>query len=365
MWPRRVGRPSGPVRPPADVGDADLGPAEVLGQPVDAGEQLGSGEGTHPPRIIGARGDAPSCPTTRSSPRSGPPCRRPRPGSTSTRPSRGPIPAEVHRAMAELADWELAVGRRLRGPSTRGPPADGRGASGRGGGGGGRSRARSPSSTRARRPGRGGPASSTGDRAIGRHGRRRRVSADGPDRRPPGAARASSLGTVDGPAGRGRRPDRRRRSRRRLVPGTRLVWLSHVAGRQRDRPAGRPDRGARPTPGAPSWRSTGRRRSGRSRSTSGVSARTSTRSRPRRGCSVPTGSGRSTSARRCSTGRVDFPADVRRRGVGPSVGGGRDPRLVARRPGRASRPSVTGFARSVAWLSMYVGWAWIHGGRPG
>jgi L-cysteine/cystine lyase len=52
-------------------------------------------------------------------------------------------------------------------------------------------------------------------------------------------------------------------------------------------------------------------------------------------------------------------------GFGPGPGEGQDQgrgRLRTGEDGTVGHhgPSITGFARSVAWLSMYVGWGWIH-----
>ena len=125
-----------------------------------------------------------------------------------------------------------------------------------------------------------------------------------------------------------------------LLPIARIAELAHARGRW--------------------WSSTAPRRPARSRSTCPRPARTSMRSRRTSGCSVrrgwaPSRSGRgppSASTRRGGRvfvqsfdprGDVSFWTDARR-----FDGSG------------FHRPSVVGMARSIGWLSMYVGLDWIH-----
>ena len=134
----------------------------------------------------------------------------------------------------------------------------------------------------------------------------------------------------------------------------------------RRRAADRAGSASWPTPAAPGRRRRRPGESGRSRSTSAHWASTSTRARPRSGCSVRRGWAPCTSrrrsldrARRTFAGHVSFATydlDRRRPGVQPD----------ARRFEVAGyhRPSVVGMARSVAWLSMYVGLTGSIGAGP-
>ena len=140
-----------------------------------------------------------------------------------------------------------------------------------------------------------------------------------------------------------------------ITPGTRLVSLSHVAVDDRRGHAGRGDRRAGPRPRRARRR---RRRPGRRRDPVPFEswARTSMPCRPRSGCSGRRGWARSSSIRARSSG------SARRSAAG-------SPSSEANSAGRARwwpdgrrfeatgfhRPSVVGMARSIGWLSMFVG----------
>ena len=147
-----------------------------------------------------------------------------------------------------------------------------------------------------------------------------------------------------------------------ITPDTRLVSISHVlwtTGRGHARRARSP---RSPTTAARSSSSTARRPPARSRSVSRTSAPTCTRSRPRSGCSDRRGWVRSSSAAAAIDAFTPVARrllQLRARRTAPAT----PPGGPTRRRFEASgyhRPSVVGMARSIGWLSMYVGLDFVH-----
>ena len=142
---------------------------------------------------------------------------------------------------------------------------------------------------------------------------------------------------------------------------TRAVVISHVLWstgavmpvRAHRRPGPRPGRARHRR-----WRPVGRRHPGRRRT---ASARMPTPSPARSGCSARKAPGRSPSRPPAATG------SGRARPAGsPSSGSTRRATLRSGRPRGATRarastaPRSSVFARSIGWLSMFVGLPWMH-----
>ena len=119
-----VERRGAAVGPPAHVDDAQVGPADVLGEPLRRGDELGAGETCH--WVLRAGGDGPGgrrrYDTDVVSPFMPEPAKvaairalLPATGAGIylNAGTAGPMPAETQRAMDEQAQRELAVGRGL------------------------------------------------------------------------------------------------------------------------------------------------------------------------------------------------------------------------------------------------------------
>ncbi len=354
--PARVDRRTAAVRSPSRVDDANPRQIQSLRQPLRRGEVLGSGQATHrryhtevvapfspdPERLAAVREALPSLGA----------------GIYLNTGSVGPIPSESAAAMAEFANWELTTGRAHVDdwPEALQRMAEARASVAA-------VLTTDPASvalTHSTTDGMNAIASAIdwgpGDRALTTC--MEHAGAVGPLYAL--GARGIEVDFVDigdggdddaDPGGRRSRDDASNAARRGLPCGLDDRRRAPGRGARRSRPrAGRPLRGRRCA-----------ERRGDPGRLRGDAVRMRTRSRPRNGCSGPEGMGalaiRPELAVRLHPAFAGYLSFEAIDSVGTAVF---QPDARRFEWGTFHRPSVVGMARSISWLSMYVGLDWVY-----